>query len=76
MIFVVDDDLAVRKNLTRLLASAGYAVTASAAPRECLACEPYTDPCCLVLDVRMPGVTGLDLQETLAAPGGACPSSS
>ncbi len=69
MIFVVDDDLAVRKSLTRLLASAGYAVTAFAASREFLACEPYTDPCCLVLDVRMPGVTGLDLQETLAAAG-------
>ena len=68
-IFVVDDDRSVRKSLTRLLASAGYVVEAFAAAREFLACEPYADPCCLVLDVRMPGLTGLDLQETLAAAG-------
>jgi FixJ family two-component response regulator len=69
MIFVVDDDLSVRKSLTRLLASAGYAVEAFAAAPEFLARERYTGPCCLVLDVRMPGLTGLDLQGTLAEAG-------
>jgi FixJ family two-component response regulator len=68
-VFVVDDDPSVRKSLTRLIASAGYAVEAFASAREFLAREPYAGPCCLVLDVRMPGLTGLDLQETLAAAG-------
>jgi FixJ family two-component response regulator len=67
VVFIVDDDPAVRKSLTRLLSSAGYAVEAFTSAREFLAREPHAGPCCLVLDVRMPGLTGLDLQETLAA---------
>ena len=69
MVFVVDDDPSVRKGLTRLLASAGYTVEAFASAREFLARAPYAGPCCLVLDVRMPGLSGLELQETLAAAG-------
>jgi len=69
MVFVVDDDPSVRRSLTRLLASAGYTVEAFASAREFLARERYAGPCCLVLDVRMPGLSGLDLQETLAATG-------
>ena len=69
MIFVVDDDLSVRRSLTRLLTSAGYTVEAFASAGEFLARERYTGPCCLVLDMRMPGLTGLELQETLAAAG-------
>jgi CheY-like chemotaxis protein len=69
MVFVVDDDPAVRKSLTRLIASAGYAVEAFASAREFLARERYPGPCCVVLDVRMPGLTGLDLQEALAGAG-------
>ncbi len=69
VVFVVDDDPSVRKSLTRLLASAGYAVEAFASAREFLARERHAGPCCLVLDVRMPGLTGLDLQESLAVAG-------
>jgi FixJ family two-component response regulator len=69
MVFVVDDDPAVRKSLTRVLSAAGYAVEAFASAREFLARERYPGPCCLVLDVRMPGLTGLDLQEALATAG-------
>jgi len=68
-VFVVDDDPSVRRSTTRLLASAGYTVEAFASAREFLARERYAGPCCLVLDVRMPGLTGLELQETLAATG-------
>jgi FixJ family two-component response regulator len=68
-VFVVDDDPSVRKGLTRLLASAGYAVEAFASAREFLAGERHAGPCCLVLDMRMPGLTGLELQEALAAAG-------
>ena len=66
VVFVVDDDPSVRKSLTRLVASAGYVVEAFASAREFLERAPTGGPCCLVLDVRMPGLTGLDLQKTLA----------
>jgi len=69
MVFVVDDEPSVRRSVTRLLAAAGYAVEAFASAKEFLAREQYAGPCCLVLDVRMPGLSGLELQETLAATG-------
>ena len=69
LVLVVDDDRSVRKSLTRVLASAGYAVEAFASAREFLARPPHPGPCCLVLDVRMPGLTGLELQERLVAEG-------
>jgi FixJ family two-component response regulator len=69
MVFVVDDDASVRKSLARLLAASGYAVEEFASAGDFLAREPYARPCCLVLDVRMPGLSGLDLQTALAAAG-------
>ena len=66
-IFVVDDDASVRKSLTRLLTTAGYAVEAFASGREFLASERPPGPGCLVIDVRMPDLTGLDLQQALAS---------
>ncbi len=69
MIFVVDDDPSVRTGLGRLLEAAGYAVETFASAREFLARAPQAGPGCLVLDVRMPGLTGLELQEALAATG-------
>ena len=69
LVFVVDDDSSVRKSLTRLLEASGHAVEAFASAREFLAREPHPGPCCLVLDVRMPGLTGLELQERLVAEG-------
>jgi FixJ family two-component response regulator len=65
-VFIVDDDPSVRKSLTRLAASAGYRVDAFASAQEFLGRQPSTGPCCLVLDVRLPGLTGLDLQKALA----------
>jgi FixJ family two-component response regulator len=67
VIFVVDDDPSVRKSLVRLIGAAGYAVKPFASAQEFLAREPSSGPCCLVLDIRMPGVTGLELQRTLAS---------
>ena len=69
MVFIVDDDSSVRKSLTRLIGSAGYTVEAFASAREFLARARYPGPACLVLDVRMPGLNGLDLQEALARVG-------
>jgi FixJ family two-component response regulator len=68
-VFVVDDDASVRKGLGRLLRAAGYEAEAFASVRDFLARPPYDGPCCLVLDVRMPGLTGLDLQEALRVAG-------
>jgi FixJ family two-component response regulator len=69
LVFVVDDNPSVRKSLSRLLGSAGYAVETFASAREFLARAPSAGPCCLVLDVRMPGLTGIEMQEALAAAG-------
>ena len=73
LVFVVDDNRSVRKSLHRLLAAAGYTVEAFASAREFLTREPSKVPSCLVLDVRMPGLTGIDLQEALAAAGRRMP---
>ena len=66
-VFIVDDDASVRKSLTRLLTGAGFEVEAFASVQDFLARPRYEGPCCLLLDVRMPGLTGLDLQEALTA---------
>ena len=67
LVFVVDDNPSVRKSLGRLLALAGYRVEEFASARDFLTRGSPEGPCCLVLDVRMPGLTGIELQETLAA---------
>src|SRR4030095_5118796 len=70
-VFLVDDDPSVRKSLTRLLKGAGWEVESFASGQEFLA-QPRPDrPSCLLLDVRMPGLTGSDLQDALAEVGGA-----
>ena len=66
-VFIVDDDASVRKSLTRLLTGAGFEVEAFTSVQDFLARPRYEGPCCLLLDVRMPGLTGLDLQEALTA---------
>lgn len=69
LVFVVDDDASVRKGLTRLVKAAGYEAETFASVRDFLARRPHDGPCCLVLDVRMPGLTGLDLQDALRSAG-------
>ncbi len=69
LVFVVDDDDSVRKALARLIRSVGLNVETFASAREFLVREPHPGPACLILDVRMPGLSGLDLQKELAASG-------
>jgi len=69
LVGIVDDDPSVRKGLARLVTSAGYRVEVFASAREFLARPQQEDPSCLILDVRMPGLTGLELQEALAVAG-------
>jgi FixJ family two-component response regulator len=73
VVFVVDDDPSVRKSLARVVTSAGYLVETFASARDFMARPPSAGPCCVVLDVRMPGLTGLDLQEALAGAGRLMP---
>ena len=65
-VFVVDDDEAVRRGLARLLRSAGLAVESFASGGELLARDPYDGVGCIVLDVRMPELDGMELQTALA----------
>src|SRR5215510_309198 len=66
-IFVVDDDVSMRDALQRLLRSVGLQVTTFASAREFLQHRGADVPGCLLLDVRLPGLSGLDLQRELAA---------
>jgi FixJ family two-component response regulator len=66
MVLVVDDDASVRKALRRLFHAAGCDVETFASAGEFLAYDVPPDAGCLVLDIRMPGISGLDLQEQLA----------
>src|SRR5438105_5942593 len=65
-VFVVDDDLSLRKALGRLLKSAGFQVEALPSAEEFLRRPAPDGPGCVILDVRMPGLSGLDLQRALA----------
>jgi FixJ family two-component response regulator len=68
-VFVVDDDAAVRRSLMRLLHSAGWRVEAFASAGEFLQRAPITGPGCVLLDVHMPGMNGLELQASMAKAG-------
>ncbi len=65
-VFVVDDDASMRTALTRLLKSARFRAVAFASAEEFLKAPIPDEPCCLILDVRMSGMSGLDLQQRLA----------
>jgi FixJ family two-component response regulator len=67
VVFVVDDEPAVRISLKRLLRSIGLEARTYASAQEFLHSERPDAPACLVLDVRLPGLSGLDLQQELAA---------
>jgi FixJ family two-component response regulator len=64
-IFVIDDDAPMRSALSYLLQSAGYKVETHSSAEEFLRREHYDGVGCIILDVRMPGLSGMDLQEKL-----------
>jgi FixJ family two-component response regulator len=72
-IFVVDDDAAVRRSLTRLLRSVGWNAEAFASASDLLERAPITGPGCILLDVQMPGMNGLELHERMSEAGIALP---
>src|SRR5687767_9723543 len=64
-VFVVDDDVSVRESLELLIASAGWRAETFPSAQDFLRRPPATSPCCLVLDVTLPGLSGLQLQQQL-----------
>ncbi|KQW22685.1 LuxR family transcriptional regulator [Afipia sp. Root123D2] len=73
VVMIVDDDASVRDAVQNLMLSAGMECIAFASTGELLAAKALDRPGCLVLDVRMPGSSGLDLQRHLAATGNPKP---
>jgi FixJ family two-component response regulator len=69
LVYVIDDDLSMRKAVGRLLESEHYSVEIFTGAREFLARVPYAGPSCVILDLNMPGLSGLQLQDTLAEMG-------
>lgn len=67
MVFVVDDDFSVRESVEHLIRYAGYQVATFSSAREFLNWPPSRVPSCLVLDVGLPDLNGLELQERIAA---------
>jgi FixJ family two-component response regulator len=66
IVFVVDDDVSVRESLELLIQSAGWQAATFASGQDFLARPRSTVPCCLLLDVSLPGLNGLDVQRRLA----------
>jgi len=69
VVYVIDDDESVRRALQRLLRSAGFEVKAFSSAEAFLQSENLDVGACVVLDIRMPGLTGFDVQEKLASMG-------
>src|SRR6266567_9062089 len=74
LISIVDDDLAVRDALQRMLQSHGFAAATFASAEQFLGRANAHQPACLILDVRMPGMTGLALHDHLISTGCRIPT--
>ncbi|WP_299732198.1 response regulator [uncultured Tateyamaria sp.] len=73
-VYLVDDDAAVRDALSLLLSTVGIDVMAFPGAEDFLSALPKLDPGCLILDIRMPAISGLKLQERLTASGVSWPT--
>jgi FixJ family two-component response regulator len=73
IVFVVDDEATVRRSLERLLRASGHAVETFATASDFLSRADPGVPCCLLLDIRMPTLTGLDVQRAINDGGRALP---
>src|SRR5690348_2251871 len=73
LILIVDDDASVREALTDLVQSAGYSAIAFGSTSDLLGYGTLDAPGCLILDVRMPGASGLELQRQLQRNGNPKP---
>ena len=73
LVVVVDDDLSVRESLPQLLGLCGFAATAFASAHDFLASGVMLRASCLILDIAMPGMSGIDLARLLTRRGAAIP---
>jgi len=69
LVYVVDDDPSAREGVARLIRSTGIVTKTFASGEEFLAAARHKSPSCLVLDVQLPGISGLDLQRELSKSG-------
>jgi FixJ family two-component response regulator len=69
MISIVDDDKSVREGLQRLMLSLGYATGTFASAEEYLLSDRLQDTSCLITDIKMPGMSGVEMQNRLIADG-------
>jgi len=69
IVFVIDDDQSVRKSLRRLLDAANYKTELFNSASEFLSRSAHPGPSCIIIDVRMPGLTGIDLQKIIIESG-------
>ena len=65
LVFLIDDDASVRKGVSRLLRSAGYHSEAFGSASDFLTRDQHSGPACVIVDVQMPGINGIDLQNVL-----------
>ncbi len=65
MVFIIDDDVSIRKSLGRLIRSAGYEMESYASAEEFQQREEYVGVGCILVDLHMPGASGLDLQNDI-----------
>ena len=65
LVFLIDDDPSVRKGVSRLLRAAGFKTEAFASASDFLARDQHTGAACVIVDVRMPGINGIHLQDLL-----------
>ena len=73
VVSIVDDDISVRRSTRRLLRSSGFRAEAFASAEEFLDSKSAAETACLILDLRMPGMNGLELQRRLAQNGNPVP---
>lgn len=73
IVFIVDDDESVRKSLSRLMRSVGYRVEDFPSAEDFLKYSRREEGECVILDIRMPGMSGLELQRELAVRGSELP---
>jgi FixJ family two-component response regulator len=73
LVAIVDDDASVRAGTTRLLRSLGFSACAFASAREFLLSPQFSNTACLIADIEMPGMNGVELQEHLIAHGHSTP---
>jgi FixJ family two-component response regulator len=73
IISIVDDDISVRTATTRLVRSFGFSAHAFASAQEFISSPRFSETSCLIVDVEMPGMSGVELQEYLIARGHGTP---